>query len=184
MGYLMRKYIIMFFILTGICCGMLFYVSQETRDARDNVASLEKSIAQEEEAIRILKAEWSYLNRPQRLEKLANKFLKLDKTKSYQFVKFDDLEVASNVVIKLPKDSNPVSVANAYSVAKIEPAAAAISAKKSTSDVIASFKDKIESLLDDSDVSRKEHEENKEKVVSKFYKNMAFRNMIGTWGND
>ena len=45
-----------------------------------------RSIAKEAEAIRVLKAEWSYLNQPERLQALARRHLTLGPTAAAQIV--------------------------------------------------------------------------------------------------
>lgn len=61
-----------------LSCGILFglaswsyNVSYATRDAAKRVAGLERSIDQEGARIDVLRAEWAYLNRPERLAQLA-----------------------------------------------------------------------------------------------------------------
>ena len=44
-----------------------------TRQNEEALRNLDKQIASESEAIRILKAEWSFLNQPERLQALAKK---------------------------------------------------------------------------------------------------------------
>tara|TARA_R110002050_G_scaffold412_1_gene2770 strand:+ start:15461 stop:15829 length:369 start_codon:yes stop_codon:yes gene_type:complete len=64
-------------------CGMAFAVYQ----TKNQVVNVEKELNQinsriitANESIHTLKAEWGYLNTPNRLEKLNNKFLKLRPT--------------------------------------------------------------------------------------------------------
>lgn len=66
-----------------ISCGMAFAVYQ----TKNQVVNIEKelnhvnnNIITANESIHTLKAEWSYLNTPSRLNKLNNKFLKLRPT--------------------------------------------------------------------------------------------------------
>lgn len=176
----MRKYIIACLILTVLCGSALFYVSQRTRDSREAIAVLNRKISNEQEAIRVLKAEWSYLNRPQRLERLSKKFLKIEKTKPYQFVRFEDIEMASNIVIELPEHKQPAPTMIATNVAK-KP----VRVKKSKPlPIISKFKDRVESLLEDKVVADIKIEDKKQQTATKHYKNSAFRRMIGAWGNE
>ncbi|QHQ34041.1 cell division protein FtsL [Algicella marina] len=46
-------------------------VNYATQDAERRVAALRQSIAEEKAAIAMLRAEWAYLNRPDRLRELA-----------------------------------------------------------------------------------------------------------------
>jgi cell division protein FtsL len=60
--------------LSGVA---LLHTSQDVQRAEDRLRTLEASIEREQEQIRMLEAEWMHLNRPERLEKLANEFLDL-----------------------------------------------------------------------------------------------------------
>lgn len=62
--------------LAGI---MLFRISERVQTAEDNLARMEEAAAKEAETIRVLRAEWDYLNRPDRLEGLARTHLKMAK---------------------------------------------------------------------------------------------------------
>jgi hypothetical protein len=69
----------------------LYLVKWEVRELkRDNIL-LEAKILQEERAIRILEAEWAYLNRPDRLKKLVEKHLPLQPTIGEQIAELDHL---------------------------------------------------------------------------------------------
>lgn len=63
------------FGLAGLTGGTLLYTSQNVQRAEEELAALQSSIAQEQETIRVLSAEWSYLNSPARLELLASQYL-------------------------------------------------------------------------------------------------------------
>lgn len=71
-----------FFGLAALSGVVLLHTSQNVQHAENRVAEIEKSIAVEQERIRILKAEWAHLNRPERLEKLAQEFLDLAPTRA------------------------------------------------------------------------------------------------------
>ena len=53
---------------------MTFQVNYETRDTRKRVVQLQREIASEREAISVLKVEWAYLNRPERLRVLSETY--------------------------------------------------------------------------------------------------------------
>lgn len=74
-GLKLRSFVI--FALAAIAGAALLHTSQRVQHAEDRLSNLRADIAREQDAIRVLKAEWEYLNRPERLEKLAAEFLNL-----------------------------------------------------------------------------------------------------------
>lgn len=56
---------------------VIYEVKYETREMNDRVAALRLDIKKERDAIGVLRAEWSHLNRPKRVERLARKHLGL-----------------------------------------------------------------------------------------------------------
>lgn len=56
---------------------MIYDVKYDSHDLKRRVAALDRAIAEEHDAIAVLRAEWSHLNRPARLERLARKHLGL-----------------------------------------------------------------------------------------------------------
>lgn len=81
------------FWLSAACLAgtALFHTSQDVQDARIELRQVEADIAKEKDSIRVLQAEWNYLNRPERLEKLAKKHLDLERTPGERLVKLSDL---------------------------------------------------------------------------------------------
>ncbi len=75
--------------LAAAAGGVLFQTSYEVQELEDKLGSLNRQIMDEQEAIQILKAEWSYLNDPTRLESLASQHLQLQPTEARQFVAMD-----------------------------------------------------------------------------------------------
>jgi hypothetical protein len=53
----------------------LFWVSQQVQMLERDTRILNEKIASEHEGMRVLSAEWDYLNRPDRIEALATKYL-------------------------------------------------------------------------------------------------------------
>jgi len=55
----------------------LFRLKHEVQQLETELISLDRTLIEEREAIRVLHAEWSYLNRPERLLRLSDRYLKL-----------------------------------------------------------------------------------------------------------
>ena len=60
--------LVVFLILSAT---ILMHVSQNVQQLERDIARYDREIEQEKEKIRVLKAEWAYLNNPERLEVLA-----------------------------------------------------------------------------------------------------------------
>ncbi len=63
--------------LAGAAGGALFHVSYEVRALKDELASLDRQIVADRDDVHVLRAEWSYLNQPARLEELSRRHLGL-----------------------------------------------------------------------------------------------------------
>jgi hypothetical protein len=61
--------------LAGAVGVVLFTVKHEVKDQERRLTELNRDIQREQEAIHVLKAEWSYLNDPTRLRALSEKHL-------------------------------------------------------------------------------------------------------------
>lgn len=80
----------------GVLLGAfwLYQVKQQARETEGQITTLQHQIAVEKEALLLLKAEWSYLNRPERVQNLAKRFadqLGLKEVKAYQIGEDADL---------------------------------------------------------------------------------------------
>lgn len=64
-------------VLAVLSGAMLLYVSQQVQQAENDLAHVKREINQEQETLRVLRAEWSYLNNPDYLEDLAHDYLDL-----------------------------------------------------------------------------------------------------------
>lgn len=61
-----------FFLVVAIACGsLLFLTSQSVQRAEQKLFKIKQSNQAETETLRVLSAEWDYLNRPERLEQLT-----------------------------------------------------------------------------------------------------------------
>lgn len=74
----MIRYTAPFFLGTVAgCAAFLFWTSQSVQQAQDRLADVKAGLAQEKQSLRVLRAEWDYLSRPDRLEALARQYLDL-----------------------------------------------------------------------------------------------------------
>ncbi len=65
----------------GLAIGagfVLFQTSQNVQQAEGRLHKIQTALAKEQDALRVLEAEWDYLNRPDRLEELARDYLKME----------------------------------------------------------------------------------------------------------
>ncbi len=77
---MIRLATLVWLLVAGGMIGGLFQLKYEVQRLERNLAVVERENAREREAIRVLRAEWSYLNRPQRIRRLARKYLDLSPT--------------------------------------------------------------------------------------------------------
>ena len=68
---------------------VIYQVKYQARGLDAEIASIGKKIDEERDAIAVLRAEWSLLNRPERIERLARKYLKRAPAKPLQLVTVD-----------------------------------------------------------------------------------------------
>lgn len=74
---MVMKYSVVFALVVG-SGALLMDVSHRVQRMERQVVKADRAIARKQEAIRVLKAEWAYLNNPIRLERLAKSGLALD----------------------------------------------------------------------------------------------------------
>lgn len=68
---------------------VIYEVKYEARRLDHDIAVLHKKIDDERDSIAVLRAEWSLLNQPKRIERLANKFLNLKASNPRQLLTLD-----------------------------------------------------------------------------------------------
>lgn len=87
---MMRYSLLIFVSIIALGVFGLFKVKFKVQDLRKNLALIEKKINQEKTSIHVLSAEWTYLNQPERISKLAAKYLKLEPMKLSQIHKSEN----------------------------------------------------------------------------------------------
>ena len=82
---------LLFFLTAAGAALFLFYIKQEVREMEQELGIVHRDILRHQEAIRVLKTEWSYLNQPARIADLAARHLDLRPLTARQFVHLEDL---------------------------------------------------------------------------------------------
>ena len=70
---------------------VIYQVKYEARALDERIAVLHKDIEKERDTLAVARAEWSLLNRPERIERLAKKYLKLAPANPQQLVILDEV---------------------------------------------------------------------------------------------
>ena len=89
------------FALAALCCLALYHLSEETRIARVKLLSVERQIADDRDALKVLQADWERVAEPSRIHALARSQLGLADTAA--------ISVASLDLLPRHADAPPVS---------------------------------------------------------------------------
>ena len=88
----MKRAIVIGWLLSATAALLiLFQIKQEVRELEHDLRVTHRQILKEQESLHILQAEWSYLNRPERIARLAEQHLQLAPLLPEQTVDFADL---------------------------------------------------------------------------------------------
>lgn len=89
--------------LAGAVGFGLFQMKHQVQALEDEMFRLNRAIVGEQQAIHVLKAEWSYINQPQRLQTLAARHLDLQPMKPTQLGGLADLPIRGEEPIAVAK---------------------------------------------------------------------------------
>ncbi len=78
-------------LLAGVLSLALFALKYQVQDLEDELVKLNRTIFADQEAIHVLKAEWSHLNDPRRLRSLARRHLGMKPVTPDQLATIADL---------------------------------------------------------------------------------------------
>ncbi len=84
----------------------LFHVAQNVRDYENDLKKLNREIKKEKETIHTLKAEWQYLNQPDRLENLVHKHTELKAISEKNLLSLSVLPVLEEKMLSENEQSN------------------------------------------------------------------------------
>jgi hypothetical protein len=87
----MRKTTLLSIALISTLVAGLYHLKQQVQGVERQLASVNRAIAQDRQAIHVLRAEWAYLVRPSRLAQLSKRHLKLKRITPNQIRAFDEL---------------------------------------------------------------------------------------------
>lgn len=79
------------FLMTVVLAVVLYNVKYDARSYMKRIKTLKVELRLEEETIHILRAEWSHLNQPDRLQELAKRYTKLKPLSANQIVTVNNL---------------------------------------------------------------------------------------------
>jgi cell division protein FtsL len=86
----MLRFVNICLVLALVALAYVIYeVKYQSRALDEDIAALRKEIDTERDAVAVLRAEWSLLNRPERIERLAEKHLNLRPASPNQLVTLD-----------------------------------------------------------------------------------------------
>jgi hypothetical protein len=82
---------IVWMIAVAFAASGLYMVKYRVQFLHERVEHAERSLREQKEAIHVLDAEWTYLNRPERLRRLSEKYLSLQPADPKQIAELDDI---------------------------------------------------------------------------------------------
>jgi len=85
-------------LATAVGAG-LYHLKHEVMVLDQDLARINRAILDDQEATHVLQAEWTYLNEPQRLEALSQRYLELAPLAAAQVITLDDLPTRLDSVI-------------------------------------------------------------------------------------
>ncbi len=107
------------FILTAVSAALfLFHIKQQVRELEEELGIVQRDILRHQEAIQVLRTEWSYLNRPARIAELAERHLEMKLLTARQYVGFEEI----------PYRAAGTGAASALNPAALNPAAPTLAA--------------------------------------------------------
>ena len=83
---MIRSHALLWTLLVTAAVGVLFYTSHQTEELETELEARHRAVLSEREAIRVLRAEWAYLNEPGRLRELARRHTPLGPAMPVQIV--------------------------------------------------------------------------------------------------
>ncbi|HYB55570.1 MAG TPA: hypothetical protein VEK12_05320 [Alphaproteobacteria bacterium] len=107
-------------VVLGLGFGV-YELKLQVQGLEQRLAKDSRDILADEEAIHVLKAEWSYLNEPERIDALARKYLDMVPLEGSQYGSFDALAQRGEGADAGPNAAQPASPSLPVPVARPKP---------------------------------------------------------------
>ncbi len=102
-----RSSFILGICMIGLSAYSVFHIKYQVKELTRDIVQLNRQIADDKEAIHVLKAEWAYLTQPARLKVLAEQYLELNYIAANQIMPVNG---------KLLAESMPIYSSKTYSM--------------------------------------------------------------------
>ena len=89
-------------LLAMIAGAGLFVMKYQVQALEDRLVRINGDIAADQEAVHVLKAEWSYLNRPARLDDLGRRLLGLEPLTAQRIIRITDIPMLAGPMLAGP----------------------------------------------------------------------------------
>lgn len=106
---MIQKSTLLWMCLAAVAGTALFHTSESVHQASTHLGEIQEKILQEQDNMRVLEAEWSYLNQPERLEKLAAQLPELKPAQAQQMQTADRLPGTEPAVAPAAPEQKPVA---------------------------------------------------------------------------
>jgi hypothetical protein len=89
---IVRAKTFLFILITLFLSGMVYFFENKVHDISEQIQDTQEKLAHYDEDLKVLEADWSYLNDPERLTNLAEKVDKdMSSPVKIQFTRLNDL---------------------------------------------------------------------------------------------
>lgn len=92
---MIRPAMFMCTVLLAVLAFAVYQVEYKVQDLRSELEQINDQIVSDREAMHVLKAEWSYLNKPERLRTIADMYLDVEKVAANKIIDIDNIPMRS-----------------------------------------------------------------------------------------
>lgn len=104
----MRKRSTILCVGVGVLLGAALFVEEHrVKTMEDELVALNRGIVENREAVHVLRAEWSYLNRPDRLQRLSDDYLIMQPVTAAQLSRLENLPLKTERVAADASERRP-----------------------------------------------------------------------------